>query len=70
MEKADVVSLYLDHDHTGRKYTEMGLSRSGNFIDASNLYEGYKDLNDWLMNFGKLIQKYDRYQPLKSHLKR
>lgn len=70
MAKAHIISLYFDHDHAGRKYTEMGLSRSVNFIDASNLYKGYKDLNDWLMNFGKLIQKYERGQPLKSHLKR
>lgn len=25
--------------------------------DESSLYEGYKDINDWVMNFGKLEQK-------------
>lgn len=51
MEKHEQIHLYLDHDNAGRKCTEMALQRSKNVKDESNLYQGYKDINDWAMNF-------------------
>ena len=59
MEKHETVRLYLDHDKAGRKCTEMALKRSAKFDDRSNLYKGYKDVNEWVMNIGKILQKKD-----------
>jgi hypothetical protein len=56
MEKHDKIHLYLDHDQAGRKCTQLAEKRSEKFHDESNLYKDYKDLNEWLMNFGK-VQK-------------
>jgi len=54
MEKHDKIHLYLDRDEAGRKYTQLAQKRSEKFHDESKLYKGYKDLNEWLMNFGKV----------------
>ncbi len=54
MEKHDKIHLYLDRDEAGRKYTKLALERSQKVIDESSLYKGYKDLNDWVMNIGKM----------------
>ena len=54
MEKHDKVHLYLDHDEAGRKYAQIALKRSVKFQDESKLYKDYKDLNDWVMNFGNM----------------
>jgi hypothetical protein len=56
MEKHDNIHLYLDHDEAGRKCTQLAQKRSEKFHDESKLYKGYKDLNEWLINFGK-VQK-------------
>lgn len=53
MEKHKSVKLYLDNDDAGRKYTSGGLKRSEKFLDESRLYQGYKDLNEWIINFRK-----------------
>ncbi len=57
MEKHAGIHLYLDHDNAGRKCTNIALKRSLQFKDESKLYKGYKDLNEWMMNFGKLEKK-------------
>jgi hypothetical protein len=57
MEKHEHISLYLNRDIAGRKCVEQALKRSTRFEDKSGLYKGHKDLNDWLMNFGKLEKK-------------
>jgi DNA primase len=54
MEKHKHIHLYLDHDDAGKKCSELALKRSIQFTDESKLYKGYKDLNEWKMNFGKL----------------
>ena len=54
MEKHREIHLYLDHDNAGRKCTNLALKRSPKFRDESKLYKGFKDVNDWMMNFGKL----------------
>lgn len=39
--------LYLDRDDAGRKITTSILATDTTFVDNSNLYDGYKDLNEW-----------------------
>lgn len=53
IEKHQIISLYLDRDSTGQNYTEYALSLDERYRDESMLYSQYKDLNDWLQNFGK-----------------
>ena len=57
MEKHEHIHLYLDHDEAGKKYLDIALKRSPKYKDESSLFDGYKDLNDWAMNFGKHQQK-------------
>ncbi len=68
MGKHERVHLYLDHDNAGRKCTEIALQRSHNFKDESTLYQGYKDINDWAMNFGKLLVKKELKKSVGRHL--
>ena len=53
MEKNDIIHLYLDNDHAGKKWLEFAQKRSAKYIDENQLYKGYKDLNEWHINFGK-----------------
>ncbi len=62
MEQHEVINLYFDQDKTGQNYTRYALSLSQKYKDKSNLYRPYKDLNDWLMNIGKLQKVPDRQQ--------
>ena len=48
-----VINLYLDRDRTGQNCTRKALSLGEKYKDKSELYNHYKDLNDWLMNIGK-----------------
>lgn len=57
MEKHDTIRLYLDRDRAGQNYSRYALSLSEKYIDESSLYQNYKDLNDWVMNFGKAQKK-------------
>jgi hypothetical protein len=54
MEQHEVINLYLDNDKTGQNSTRYALSLSCKYKDRSGLYRGYKDLNDWIMNIGKV----------------
>ena len=63
MEKHRSIHLFLDRDLTGKKCTAIALKRSAKFKDESKLYKGYKDLNDWIVNFGK--QKEEKQHLLK-----
>ncbi len=56
MEKHQSIHLYLDNDTAGRKCTSLAEKRSIKFKDESKLYQGSKDLNDWITNVEK-IQK-------------
>jgi hypothetical protein len=40
--------LWLDRDTTGMAYTQYALSLKEGYRDESELYQDYKDLNDWL----------------------
>jgi len=53
MEMHENIRLYLDRDSTGQNYSQYALGLSNRYRDESHLYAGYKDLNDWLVNFGK-----------------
>jgi hypothetical protein len=68
MEKHQSIHLYLDQDEAGRKNTKQALKRSPNFKDESKLYKGYKDLNDWLSNFGRLKMQKNVRPSVHRHL--
>lgn len=53
MEEHDAVMLYLDRDTAGQNCSHYALSLGQKYKDESELYRNHKDLNDWLMNFGK-----------------
>lgn len=53
MEKHDRIHLYLDNDKAGKKFVEQAMTRTDKVSDESNLYKGYKDLNEWSVSFGK-----------------
>ena len=57
MEQHDFVDLFLDRDKAGIKLTKHALQLSSKYHDASILYEGYKDLNDWVVNSGQSQRK-------------
>lgn len=63
MESHQAVRLYLDRDAAGQNCSRHALSISSKYVDESNLYQSYKDFNDWLMNFGKHPRKYQRQRP-------
>jgi hypothetical protein len=57
MEQHDLIKLYLDPDKTGQNYSRYPLSLSKKYKDESQLYKNHKDLNDWIMNIGKVQKK-------------
>jgi hypothetical protein len=57
MENYPSIKLYLDHDFTGEKCTRQALEWGVKFEDASKLYTGHKDLNEWIQSVGKAEKK-------------
>lgn len=57
MEQHEAIRLYFDNDKTGQNYSQYALALSSKYKDESPLYKHYKDLNDWLVNFGKAQKK-------------
>lgn len=57
MEEHEAIRLYLDRDSAGQNYSHYALSLSNKYKDESHLYKLHKDLNDWLVNFGKAQKK-------------
>ena len=57
MEQYEAIRLYLDRDAAGQKCTRHALSLSKKYKDDSCLYQHHKDLNDWVMNFGRSQKK-------------
>ena len=53
LEKHAAIHLYLDRDKSGRACTAYAQSLDQRYIDESSLYKHHKDLNHWLMDFGK-----------------
>ncbi len=64
MGKYDSIHLYLDNDNAGRKCSKIAQKRSQKFINESKLYRGYKDLNDWKINYGKILKNRDAKQSI------
>lgn len=58
MENHESIRLYFDRDESGQNYTSRALSLSTKYTDESSLYQNYKDLNDWAMNFGKTEKRH------------
>lgn len=54
LEEHEQIKLFLDRDNAGQNCSKYALSLDTKYRDKSSLYEHCKDLNDWLMNFGKL----------------
>ena len=57
MEEHGTIRLYLDRDSTGQNYSRYALSISNKYRDESFLYKGYKDINEWLVTYGKSRKK-------------
>ena len=57
IEEHECIRLYLDRDATGQNCSRYALSVSNKYKDESYLYQHHKDLNDWLVNFGKAQKK-------------
>jgi DNA primase len=54
MRTHDQVYLYLDNDKTGQKYMQQALVLGREkFTDERRLYQGYKDLNEWIIHIGQ-----------------
>ena len=48
------IDLYLDNDTNGKRTTETLMAHSNkNRLDKSMLYEGFKDMNEWLISYSK-----------------
>lgn len=60
MEKHATTRLYLDRDKAGQNCSRFALSLGDQYKDESLLYEHHKDLNDWLINFGRSERTYKR----------
>lgn len=58
MEEHQAIRLYLDRDTTGQNFSQRALSMSNKYSDESSLYKNHKDLNDWMVNFGKSQKKH------------
>lgn len=50
LNKYLTIELYLDNDESGNKYTEMIKERFKKAIDNRDLFNGYSDLNEWLVS--------------------
>ncbi|WP_339841395.1 toprim domain-containing protein [uncultured Maribacter sp.] len=47
------IDLYLDNDQNGKGATQKLMARSNICLDKSMLYEGFKDMNEWLVKSAK-----------------
>jgi len=50
IRKYDEVHLFLDNDDAGKRATENIIINHPKAIDRSELYTGFQDLNDWIVN--------------------
>ncbi len=62
MENYSVINLYLDQDKMGIATTEKALKWSDKYKDRSQLYAGFKDLNDYLIDGSQPGLKQSRRQ--------
>ena len=47
------IELYLGNDTNGKRSTERLVAHSNNCLDKSMLYQGFKDMNEWLISYSK-----------------
>ncbi|TWI82571.1 toprim domain-containing protein [Chitinophaga japonensis] len=57
MERHQTIDLYLDRDTAGIKYTAQVVKENSPYKDCSILYQGCKDLNQWLIQNFLQIQR-------------
>lgn len=57
MENHSQIHLFLDRDNAGIKFTQQALQWSGKYIDQSQFYKKYKDLNEYLIREHEQSQK-------------
>ena len=57
MEEHNRVRLFLDRDKTGQNCSQSLVITSNKYSDESKLYEGYNDLNDWVLGIGRSQKK-------------
>ncbi|MCF2487731.1 toprim domain-containing protein [Dyadobacter sp. CY347] len=50
LERHSQINLYLDRDTAGLKCSSAAKAISEKYNDASGIYDGFKDLNDWLVS--------------------
>ncbi|MCF2518779.1 toprim domain-containing protein [Dyadobacter sp. CY351] len=50
LERHSQINLYLDRDTAGLKCSSVAKGISEKYNDASPLYDGFKDLNHWLIS--------------------
>ncbi|MGJ1327428.1 toprim domain-containing protein [Sphingobacterium multivorum] len=53
LESHERINLYLDNDKAGQNCAAYALSLDSRYTDTSTLYKYHKDLNDFLVNFGR-----------------
>lgn len=63
MEGYRKVRLFLDNDRAGQNCSLMARSRDIRFVDESGLYRNHGDLNDFLVNVGRLPDRASRLKP-------
>jgi len=63
MEKYAPIHLFLDRDLAGSNSTKKAMERSAHYVDRSDFYVRYKDLNEWL-------QEQARQKEVCKHIRR
>ncbi|MEX6690029.1 toprim domain-containing protein [Danxiaibacter flavus] len=53
LNRYDNVDLFLDNDAPGQNCSQAACQENSNYKDQSKLYSQNKDLNEWLILFGK-----------------
>ncbi len=69
MESYQSIILYLDNDKAGKNVSKQAIELNNNYTDGSNLYEGYKDLNNWLINNDGKFEKVPHPKLIKTTLR-
>jgi DNA primase len=58
MDRHKAITLYLDRDKSGMKFTAQAVKNNSQYQDGSILYRNQKDLNQWLVqNLARLQQE-------------
>ena len=50
LEQYNSIHLFLDNDTAGQNCSRAAIQSNKNYVNENNLYKGYKDLNEWLIN--------------------